>query len=111
MAAPKGHKRYGGKQKGSKNKSTYEVKAIINSILPAKERYGLLAELAKGILVKQIEKDGEVRVYEKPPSEAALKILCEYADGKPVQTIGLPDDGDTITSVEFIVRHAAKTST
>lgn len=85
---PKGGKRIGaGRKKGAHNKSTYEVKRVINSILPPKKRYGLLAELAQGVLVQEKQKDGSERVYVKPPDGFALKTLCEYADGKPVQTI------------------------
>jgi hypothetical protein len=88
-----------GRKAGIKNKSTYEVKAIINSIIPAKERYGLLAELARGITVQEIDKEGGVRVYEKPPSEPALKILCEYADGKPAQSVDVTSGGSKIAGV------------
>lgn len=71
MAAPKGHKRYGGRQKGSVNKSKSDVKEILDNVVDFEKLFEKLYDLAMG----------------KKQDTAAAKILLEYRFGKPLQSI------------------------
>ena len=93
-----GGKRPGaGRPKGTVNKNKREIVEVINKVIPAKERIGLLAELARGITVSEEQKRGEPKVYTKPPDCFALKILEEYASGKPPQSIDLTSGGEKLS--------------
>lgn len=67
--------------------------AIIEIAIPFKERVELLAELARGVLVQEIE-DGEEKVYRTKPDVKALQQLNEMQKGKPQMTtkINMPTD-------------------
>jgi hypothetical protein len=75
--------RRGGRAKGTRNRATREIREIIDSIIPAKERIQLLAQLARGVTVEH----ASGIVYKLPPDLQALKILEEYATGRPVQRV------------------------
>lgn len=96
---PKGVKIPGaGRPKGSKNRKTSEVKAIINSVLPPRERYKLLAELSRGVTVSKttVNKASGIetnKVYNEKPDVVALKFLSEMCDGKAVQNVDLTSQG------------------
>lgn len=76
----------GGRQKGSKNKSSDEIKDLLDSNVDFSEIIGKLVELANGVQV-QIFTDKGVKVYQDRPDSAAAKILLEYRFGKPQQKI------------------------
>lgn len=67
--------------------------AVIETTISFKERVELLAELARGVLVQEIE-DGEEKVYRTKPDVKALQQLNEMQKGKPQMTtkINMPTD-------------------
>jgi hypothetical protein len=93
----------GGRQKGKLNKSTIDVKAMIDAV--GKKHGGLkvvigkLYEMAIGIEVQDKTPLGITTVYSEPPNVNAAKILMEYRFGKPQQTVDLKSDG--ITAILF----------
>lgn len=56
--------------------------AVIESVITFKERIELLAELARGVLVQEVE-DGEEKVYRTKPDVKALQQLNEMQKGRP----------------------------
>jgi hypothetical protein len=82
--------RYGGRQKGTKNKVNRDARAVINALLPPKERYGLLKELAQGVATK----DENGKIYTCKPDVVALKFLAEMADGKAAQSVDVTSKGE-----------------
>ena len=88
--ARNGTKTGGGSRKGSPNRSTLEIKSIIDECVDFKEVVLKLVELVQGVEVQ--EKIGrEIVIYTKPPDSTAAKILMEYRFGKPQQSIELKD--------------------
>lgn len=69
MAAPKGHKRYGGRQKGVKNKSTVDIK---EALAP----YG--DKLVEGLVALTQSPDLPIRLR-------ATETALAYIHGKPRQ--------------------------
>lgn len=67
--------------------------AVIEKTISFKERVELLAELARGVLVQEVE-DGEEKVYRTKPDVKALQQLNEMQKGKPQinQKISMPTD-------------------
>lgn len=97
MAGSGGRRPGAGRKPGVPQKRKSDIADVINSVIPPNERIGLLAERARGVLVQEIDKRGESRVYSLPPSENALKILEEYASGKPIQRTELTGkDGEDL---------------
>ena len=78
---------------GCKNKAGKEARAVINSLLPPKKRYGLLKELAEG--VHTVDDKGN-KVYTEKPDVVALKFLSEMADGKPMPNLD-PEKGKIVS--------------
>lgn len=77
MAAPKGHARYGGRAKGTLNKSTADIKALAQ-----KHGGDVIAMLAK--LMQNADSD-QAKI-------AAGKELLDRGYGKPTQVIGGDDE-------------------
>jgi hypothetical protein len=81
----------GGRKKGILNKSTAEVKALIDQA--GKSRGGMemvlkrLFELADGITVVEKNGNGNERIYTKPPDGFAARTLLEHRFGRPAQSI------------------------
>jgi hypothetical protein len=73
MAFDKGHEKIGGRKKGTRNKGTESIRALLNTLLPEDE----LAELWKK------------KLYHKDPHVAleAFKLANHYLFGKPVQPV------------------------
>jgi hypothetical protein len=67
--------------------------AVIEITISFKERVELLAELARGVLVEEVN-DGEEKVYRTKPDVKALQQLNEMQKGKPQMTtkISMPTD-------------------
>lgn len=86
-----GKKTGGGSRKGSPNKSTLEIKTIIDAVVDFKVVVSKLYELSKGIKV-----EGNDGVYQKEPDPTAAKILMEYRFGKPHQALDVTSDGQSI---------------
>ncbi len=79
MAAPKGHGRYGGRTKGVPNKSTADIKALIDT-------HAKPVDLIKGLA--NIAKSGE----SEAARVAAYKELLDRRFGKASQVVsGDPD--------------------
>ena len=76
----------GGSRKGIKNKATKELRDIIEEAISTRERMDLLAQLARGVTVKEEKKSGPV-IYTTPPSDFAIRQLNEYQYGKPRQQL------------------------
>ena len=98
MPAPKKHPRWGGRQKGSKNKTTVEkemaLKVLQDKIL---EKWEVLInkklELAEGVFVmKPINKNGqpvEGNIYKEKPDKESLEYLFSMVVGKPTQAVDI----------------------
>ncbi len=88
----RGRKTGGGSRKGIPNKSTQEIKELLDQ----KVDFGLviskLFELSQGV---EVEKYGskESVVYCEKPDAFAAKILLEYRYGKPLQRIDQTSSG------------------
>lgn len=93
--------RRGGRKKGSRNKRTAEFAAAIEATISTKERLSILAELSRGIWVKEIvvtaKGEEKVKVYMEPPNERALIHLNEQQYGRPYSRteIIIPPDAKT----------------
>ena len=83
--------RSGGARPGAGRKSTREKyapkinateKKIADSLLNLVDR---MAELANGVSVQEISKDGEAFVYVRPPDRQAIEYLMNRIMGKPIQ--------------------------
>jgi hypothetical protein len=68
-----GHKKLGGRKKGTGNKATESIKALLNTLLPEDE----LAELW----------NKKLRSKNEHVSMKALELALHYMFGKPVQPI------------------------
>lgn len=79
-----------GKPAGIKNKSTLDIKAVLDSEVDFRQVVKKLLELVMGVTV-QTKHEGETIVYERPPDAHAAKILLEYRFGRPTQSIDLGD--------------------
>ena len=84
-----------GRPKGSKNKSKQGVRALLESIVDMGEMFEKAAELARGITIQETGKNGELRVYTRAPEVAAIRLLAEYAYGRPTQYVDVPEDSET----------------
>jgi hypothetical protein len=94
-----GGKRTGsGRPKGSLNRSRDEVRAIIESVIPLKEQFQLLAELSRGIWM---EDKITHKVYREQPNVKALIALVEHTIGKPAQAVDVTSDGESLVQNPF----------
>ena len=97
----------GGSRKGKPNKSTAEVKHLID--LAAKEHGGMqfvfekLFELVAGVTIQTVDKKGEEHVYDKPPDAFAAKILLEYRYGKAPQPITGPEGESLLEAIKVLI--------
>jgi hypothetical protein len=74
MAAfEKSHEKLGGRKKGTRNKGTDSIKALLNTLLPEEELAGLWKQ----------------KLYSKNPHVAmkAFELALHYMFGKPVQPV------------------------
>lgn len=98
MAAPKGHKKYGGGiKKGQKTKKTIEQEMALSVLREEirkhwEELINTKLELAKGIWVERRistigKKKMKVIVYRKEPDSNSLEYLFSIVVGKPKETL------------------------
>lgn len=76
----------GGRKKGTPNKSTAEIKEILDREVDFEVVVSKLFELVEGVESEKYS-GGESIVYQEKPDSYAAKILLEYRFGKPLQTI------------------------
>jgi hypothetical protein len=69
MAAPKGHKRWGGRKPGTLNKSNEELRELIERIYPDEEFWA------------------DVTKFAKKGNMQAARLRAEYRHGKPKEVI------------------------
>jgi hypothetical protein len=112
MAAPKGHPRYGGREKGKPNRSTLELQEIARKhecdpfeilILFAKGDYKALGYEKERVVSVNFETGEEVKVLTITPElrQKSAKDACEYLHAKR-KAIELKPDGDTEKKIESI---------
>ena len=101
MAGKGGHIPGNGRKKGSINKASAAAKDVINKIIPPEERYGLLAELARGVQMAKKE-NGADKIYTEKPDSFALKFLSEMADGKAAQSIDMTSKGKSFVLHSYL---------
>lgn len=90
----KGHKKVGGKKKGSKNKKTIEQELALEFLRARIREYweeliNIEIELAKGIWVERKIGKEIVKVYKKEPDSKTLEYLLSMVVGKPKETVEL----------------------
>lgn len=106
----KGHKKVGGKKKGSKHKKTIEQEMALEILRKEIRKYwGELiktkVELAKGIYVEKKVPVGKgakkmlVIVYKKTPDGKSLEWLIEMVVGKPKESVEV--SGEVKTKVDL----------
>ena len=87
----------GGSRKGKPNKSTAELKDILDKAVDWNVVAKKLFELVKGVTVEEERKDGSTSIYTKPPNETAAKTLLEFRFGKAPQSMTLTGkDGEQL---------------
>lgn len=89
MAAPKGHKKWGGKKKGSKHKETIEKEMALEVMrkIVLKKWQPLIdkkIELAEGVFVKNLK-----GVYKEKPDSQSLEYLFSMVVGRPKEAVDL----------------------
>lgn len=96
-----GYRPNAGRKSGVPNKSTAEMRALIDAVSKKRatkeEGEGLeqvvmrLFELADGVTVQRADKDGEEKVFLLPPSEPAARTILELRFGKARQSVEVDD--------------------
>lgn len=76
----------GGRKKGTPNKSTAEIKELLDEEVDFGVVISKLFELVEGVSLEKQTMEGAI-VYQEKPDAYAAKILLEYRYGKPVQTV------------------------
>jgi hypothetical protein len=97
-------KKTGGRKKGNPNKSTLEIKKIVQSSADFKKLTKGMYEFAMGVQVQKSMPDGTKAIYDEPPNVPAAKLLFEYGFGKPKEVVEL----DLSQNTGEIVRHFAE---
>lgn len=108
--ARNGEKTGGGSRKGIPNKSSEELRSIIDKVSKARKVGDLegleiqvtnLFKLGEGVLVQKVDKEGGKEVFEMPPDPIAIGKLLDYRFGKAVQPVRRDDEeiGDQTVNV------------
>lgn len=85
-----GGKREGaGRKKGVPNKDRRAFMDLIHKVGKPEELIAKLKELTNGVTCIKYEKDGEEKIYEKPPDPYAITYLLDQAYGKAKQSVEL----------------------
>ena len=93
MAAHKGHKKVGGRKKGTLNKTTTDIKAIA-------QKYGKSSMEGIAKLANNAKTPAQTRL-------AAYGMLLDRGYGKPKQVVGGDGDGPAITHIHRVIIGAA----
>lgn len=91
-------KKHGGREKGVPNKSTQNIKNVIDGVVNFEYIIKKLLELSNGVMAK----NDQGIIYNKPPDTAAIKILMEYRFGKPRQELSIETPVDSTLTLEII---------
>lgn len=99
----KGGKRDGaGRKAGTKNKSTLEIKELLDSHIDFEIVVTRLFELVNGVTMQETRANGDEVVYTRAPDSNAAKILLEFRFGKAKQQMDVTSDGKQITLPSWI---------
>lgn len=84
--------------------------AVIESVIPFKERVKLAAELARGVTVEESDGEGGTKVYTKPPDMSAIRHLNEMQKGKPAQStaIKMPEGATPVILLPIVQQRPEK---
>jgi len=74
----------GGSRKGKPNKSTQDIKKLLDERVDFGIVIDKLMELVNGVQVQKVN-GGQIRIYTDKPDSFAAKILLEYRFGKAPQ--------------------------
>jgi len=108
----KGHKKVGGKKKGSKHKKTIEQELALEFLRSkVREKWEDLIdtkiELAKGIWAEKVVLQGKekklVKIYQELPDSNSLEYLFSMVVGKPKQSLEL-GVGESIGEVSITIK-------
>lgn len=102
MAEHGGAREGAGRKPGQFNKSTMEVKELLDTTVDFTKVAGKLYELSQGIELAKETAEGIV-VYSKPPDAFASKILMEYRFGKAPQSIDVTSGGESLAITRTII--------
>ena len=86
----------GGRQKGTPNKATADMKTLLDREVDFSTLFSKLFELVEGITVQEVNKKGEAVTYTLPPDIRAAEMLLLYRFGKPVQGVDITTAGDKL---------------
>lgn len=82
-----------GRTKGTRNKSTEEVKTLLEANVSFPEVVKRLYELTQGVEVRKETEQG-AKIYKEKPDAYAARVLLEYRFGKPVQQVVAEVNGE-----------------
>lgn len=99
MGFQKGHKFAKGRPKGAINKSSDEIKDLLDSRVDFNLVVDRLYELTNGVTIK-----GEDGIYEKEPNHKAAELLLAYRYGKPHQRMDITSDDKPISTAPIIMK-------
>lgn len=90
-----------GRKPKPKGTAIQQAEQRIRDRLP--EIVDALLEAGMGVLVQETDKDGQAKVYQRPPDVKALTYLFDRVAGKPVQQVeGDVDHHHTFSADDFI---------
>lgn len=108
----RGGKRDGaGRKKGIPNKSTQDVKELIDKVDQAmktgdrtamEQTVRALFERSHGVTAQREGRDGEAIVYEVPPDPMSARILLEMRFGKAKETVDLHTPDLAVNSIPIV---------
>ena len=91
-------------RKGRPNKSTQDIKRLLQKRVDFGIVVDKLMELVNGVKTAKTDRSGNETVYSQPPDAFAAKILLEYGFGRPQQDI--TSDGKAISAVQVLIKEA-----
>jgi len=98
-------KKTGGRKSGTRNKSTVDVRDLLDNEVDFKVVVGKLYELTQGVEVEKETLEGDI-VYSKPPDPVAAKILMEYRFGKAPQSVDVTSKGESLNIKMNVIKLA-----
>jgi len=71
--------------------------------LPVETQAKKIAELVEGVYIEEFTAKGLRKVYQRPPSEAALKMAVEYTAGRAPQPVEVSGQIDHVHTMRQII--------